>query len=209
MAEEKRDTPKGPGETVDPIEDSGSDTGHLKAAAGDGPEAATEKDAKTGRALHFVTKRDIDDTTLWYNQHKPSARVLSPAEASKVTRKNFWFLLMQTWWVAFLIHLDKSTLSQASTMGIFEDVHIKKDQFNHLFVIFFAGYLIALWPGAALAQRVGQKQFIVGSLAIWALLLGMHPLAKNYSHLIALRFLLGMVSHNPPRYRVPRLLIDR
>lgn len=196
MAEEKKETPKGPGEAVEPVEDSSSDTGSPRAAVKGGAEIATEKDAKTGRALHFVTKRDIDDTTLWYNQHKASARALSPEEATKVTRKNFWFLLMQTWWVAFLIHLDKSTLSQASTMGIFKDVHINKNQFNHLFVIFFAGYLIALWPGAALAQRVGQKQFIVGSLAIWALLLGMHPLAKNYSHLIALRFLLGMVSHN-------------
>ncbi|OAA70880.1 Major facilitator superfamily domain, general substrate transporter [Akanthomyces lecanii RCEF 1005] len=192
MAEEEKETPKGLGEVVEPIEDSGSDTGSPQAAAKDGSKVATEKDPKTGRALHFVTKRDIDDTTLWYNQHKASARALSPEEATKVTRKNFWFLLMQTWWVAFLIHLDKSTLSQASTMGIFKDVHIDKNQFNHLFVIFFAGYLIALWPGAALAQRVGQKQFIVGSLAIWALLLGMHPLAKSYSHLIALRFLLGM-----------------
>ncbi|EGX95721.1 putative allantoate permease of the major facilitator superfamily [Cordyceps militaris CM01] len=189
MFEDKKETPKGLGEVVEPVEESGSDTGSPKVHV---PEIMAEKDPKPGRALHFVTKRDIDDTTLWYNQHKPSARALEPHEIKKVNQKNFWFLLMQTWWVAFLIHLDKSTLAQASTMGIFEDVKIKKDQFNHLFVIFFAGYLIALWPGAALAQRVGQKQFIVGSLATWALLLGMHPLAKNYSQMIALRFLLGM-----------------
>ncbi|TQV93049.1 allantoate permease [Cordyceps javanica] len=192
MADNKKEMPKGPSEVLEPVEDSGSDAGSPKNTTGNEVNAVTEKDSKDGRALHFVTRRDIDDTTLWYNEHKPSARALTPHEAKKVTRKNFWFLLMQTWWVAFLIHLDKSTLSQASTMGILQDVNIKKDQFNHLFVIFFAGYLIALWPGAALAQRVGQKQFIVGSLAIWALLLGMHPLAKNYPQMIALRFLLGM-----------------
>lgn len=188
MAEEKRETPKGPVEVLQPIEDHS-----------DGPEQKDSKDASKPRgSLHFVTKRDIDDTTLWYNQHKHTARPLTEKEGRRVARKNFWFLLIQTWWVAFLIHLDKSTLSQASTMGLFKDVHMTKNQknnFNHLFVIFFAGYLIALWPGAALAQRIGQKQFIVGSLFLWAFLLGMHPLATQYSHLIVLRFFLGMVSH--------------
>ncbi|KAM3455606.1 hypothetical protein MY3296_002317 [Beauveria thailandica] len=192
MAKDNKTMPQSPRGVVEPIGNYGSDAELPKAAPEKDTQVVTEKDGKADGALHFVTKRDIDDTTLWYNQHKPSARTLEPHQVKKMMRKNFWFLLMQTWWVAFLIHLDKSTLSQASTMGIFEDVHIKKDEFNHLFVIFFAGYLIALWPGAALAQRIGQKHFIVGSLAIWALLLGMHPLAKNYSHLIALRFLLGM-----------------
>ncbi|KAJ6785667.1 hypothetical protein PWT90_00960 [Aphanocladium album] len=189
MSDDKKEMPKRPVDVVQTVEDSSSETGYPNEKE---TNVLGENDPKTGRTLNYVTKRDIDDTTLWYNEHKPNARPLEPHEARKVTRKNFWFLLIQTWWVAFLIHLDKSTLSQASTMGILKDVDITHNEFNHLFVIFFAGYLIALWPGAALAQRIGQKQFIVGSLTIWALLLGMHPLAKNYGHLIALRFLLGM-----------------
>ncbi|KAJ3477983.1 hypothetical protein NLG97_g8696 [Lecanicillium saksenae] len=193
MAEDKKGIPadpKSPADVVHPIEDSGSDAGSPRDEKEAGGLESTGN--KIGRALNYVTTRDIDDTTLWYNENKPDARTLEPHEAKKVTRKNFWFLLTQTWWVAFLIHLDKSTLSQASTMGIFKDVNINHDQMNTLFTIFFAGYLIALWPGAALAQRIGQKQFIVGSLTIWALLLGLHPLAKSYGHMIALRFLLGM-----------------
>lgn len=82
-------------------------------------------------------------------------------------------------------------------MGIFDDIawgNNPKEQFNHLFVIFYAGYLVALWPGAALAQRIGHKLFINISLLLWALLLGMHPLAKTGQHLMILRFFLGMVS---------------
>lgn len=148
--------------------------------------------------VHLVTKQDIDDTTLFYNRHKDDVEPIKPDEERRLNRKNFWFLLMQTWWVAFLIHLDKSTLSQASTMGIFRDVKMSKSEYNDLFVLFYAGYLIALWPGAALAQRVGHKQFITGSLLLWALLLGMHPLVKTGKQMMGLRFILGMVRNRGP-----------
>lgn len=144
--------------------------------------------------LRLRTKQDIDDTTLFYNEHKGSVEPLDEKGVSRLNRKNFWFLLSQTWWVAFLIHLDKSTLSQASTMGIFKDVSMTKNEYNDLFVLFYTGYLIALWPGAAIAQRVGHKYFISVSLFLWALLLGMHPLVKTGKQMMALRFLLGMVS---------------
>ena len=147
--------------------------------------------------LHMVAKKDIDDTTLFYNKHKGDIKPLDAEGVRKLNRKNFWFLLSQTWWIAFLIHLDKSTLAQASTMGIFKDVAMTKKEYNDLFVVFYTGYLIALWPGAALSQRIGHKHFITGSLLLWALLLGMHPIAKTGKQLIALRFLLGVV-FSPP-----------
>lgn len=143
--------------------------------------------------LHLVTKRDIDDTTLFYNKHTHDVDEITPDEEKRLNRKNFWFLLIQTWWVAFLIHLDKSTLSQASVMGIFQDVQMTKNEYNNLFVLFFTGYLIALWPGALIAQRFGHKQLITGSLVLWALLLGMHPLVKTGKQMMGLRFILGMV----------------
>ena len=37
-------------------------------------------------------------------------------------------------------------------MGIFKDVEMTKNEYNELFVVFYTGYLIALWPGAALSQ---------------------------------------------------------
>lgn len=149
-------------------------------------------------STHIVTKQDVDDSTVFYNQHKDSVFPLDEAGVKRLNRKNFWFLLTQTWWIAFLIHLDKSTLSQASTMGLFKDVNITKNQYNDLFVLFYVGYLIALWPGAALAQHIGHKYFITGSLFLWALLLGMHPLVKTGGQMMALRFLLGMVSETFP-----------
>lgn len=143
--------------------------------------------------VHLVTHKDIDDTTLFYNKHKHDVEPVKHGEERRLNQKNFWFLLCQTWWIAFLIHLDKSTLSQASTMGIFKDVKMSKKEYNDLFVLFYTGYLVALWPGAALAQRIGHKQFITGSLLLWALLLGMHPLVKTGKQMMGLRFVLGMV----------------
>ncbi|KAG4221966.1 hypothetical protein PC116_g29558, partial [Phytophthora cactorum] len=135
---------------------------------------------------------DVDDTTVFYNLNKEKAGELTPEIESRIVRKNFWCLLSQTWWIAFLIHLDKSTLSQASVMGIFEDVNMTKKQYNDLFVMFYVGYLIALWPGAWFSQKIGQKHFITGSLFLWAFLLGMHPLVKTGQQLMGLRFVLGM-----------------
>lgn len=161
------------------------------------------------RQQHAVTEGEVDDTTVFYNLNKDKTGTLTPEDEKRLVRKNFWFLLGQTWWIAFLIHLDKSTLSQASTMGIFKDVEMTKKQYNDLFVVFYTGYLIALWPGAWLSQRTGQKQFIVGSLLLWAFLLGMHPLAKTGKELMALRFILGMVCGPlfPLSQRKLRLLI--
>ncbi|KAK7228925.1 hypothetical protein V2G26_001095 [Clonostachys chloroleuca] len=141
---------------------------------------------------HAINISDVDDTTVFYNLNKHKVGLITPEMEKKVVRRNFWFLLGQTWWIAFLIHLDKSTLSQASTMGIFQDVSMTKKEYNDLFVVFYTGYLIALWPGAWLSQRTGQKNFIVGSLFLWAFLLGMHTVVKTGKQLIALRFILGM-----------------
>ncbi|KAJ0375700.1 hypothetical protein COL26b_006020 [Colletotrichum chrysophilum] len=87
-----------------------------------------------GRHEHAVSKDEVDDTTLFYNLNKEKAGSFTAEMEGKLVRKNFWFLLGQTWWIAFLIHLDKSTLSQASTMGIFKDVDMTKKQYNDLFV---------------------------------------------------------------------------
>lgn len=79
-------------------------------------------------------------------------------------------------------------------MGTFKDVHMSKNEYNDLFVLFYAGYLVALWPGAWISQRVGHKHFTTGSLFLWALLLGVHPAVKTGKQMMAVRFLLGMVS---------------
>lgn len=142
----------------------------------------------------LVTEADTDNTAKFYNEHKEAARPLTPEIVHALTRRNFWYLLCQTWWISFLIHLDESTLSQASTMGIFDDVNMTKKQYNDLFVLYYTGYLVGLWPGAWIAQRIGHKHFITGSLFIWALLVGVHPAVKTGQQLMAVRFLLGLVS---------------
>ena len=162
-----------------------------------GKDTKTETQPAITDNQHHVTQKDVDDTTVFYAREKDQVGPLTPELKKKINRKNFWCLLSQTWWIAFLIHLDKSTLSQASTMGIFEDVAMSKSEYNNLFVVFYAGYLIALWPGGFVAQRVGHKYFINASLCLWALLLGLHLVVKNGREMMVLRFFLGMVHPQP------------
>ncbi|WVO25119.1 uncharacterized protein IAS62_006505 [Cryptococcus decagattii] len=146
-----------------------------KEAIGNLPELNTGTNTNS-RVL--VTEADTDNTAKFYNEHKEAARPLTPEIAYALTRRNFWYLLCQTWWISFLIHLDESTLSQASTMGIFDDVNMTKKQYNDLFVLYYTGYL----------------HFITGSLFIWALLVGVHPAVKTGQQLMAVRFLLGLTA---------------
>ncbi|CEH12572.1 allantoate permease of the major facilitator superfamily [Ceraceosorus bombacis] len=152
-----------------------------------------ESDTKSlAESTPIVSLEDADETAIFYNANRHLVGPLTPDLRSKIVRKNFWALLSQTWWIAFLIHLDKSTLSQASTMGIFRDVHMSKKTYNDLFLVFYAGYLIALWPGAWLSQRIGHRVFIIGSLFFWALLIGLHCTVTTGPQMMALRFFLGM-----------------
>lgn len=160
-------------------------------------DSSDSSDSIANPPRNVFTKRDIDDTTLFYNTHKASVKPIDEATASRINRKNFWCLLGQTWWVSFLIHLDEGTLGQASIMGLFDDVQMTKNESNNMYVLYYAGYLVALWPGAVIAQRVGQKNFITASVLLWAFLLGMHPLVKTGKQLLALRFLLGLVCSVP------------
>jgi len=140
-----------------------------------------------------INLKDVDDTTTFYNTHKPLTTPLPPAQESRLIRKNLLYLLGQTWWISFLIHLDRATLSSASTMGIFRDVKMTKNEYNRLFIVFYVGYLVALWPGAWVSQRIGHKRFITGSLFCWAVLVGVHPAVRTGREMMAVRFLLGLV----------------
>lgn len=173
-----------------------SNTIRISSREGDGARETTPR--QSSQQHKVVDQKETDDTTYFYNTNKDHVRPLTPELEGKLVRKNFWYLLIQTWWISFLIHLDKSTLSSASTMGIFDDVKMTKNEYNQLFMLFYAGYLIALWPGAWISQRVGHKYFITGSLFLWALLLGVHPAVKTGKQMMAVRFLLGMVRCSLP-----------
>ncbi|KAL4947674.1 hypothetical protein BDW69DRAFT_199468 [Aspergillus filifer] len=79
----------------------------------------------------------------------------------------------------------------ASTMGILGDVSM---EYNRLFVLFYTGYLVALWLGAWFSQRVEHKHFMTGSLLLWAPLIGVHLAVKSGRQMMAMRFLLGIVT---------------
>lgn len=159
-----------------------------------GKERSSGHGSPPERGPIVVSQEETDNTTCFYNTNKDNVQPLTPEIEGKLIRRNFWFLLGQTWWISFLIHLDRSSLSSASTMGIFKDINMTKNEYNQIFTLFYVGYLIALWPGAWISQRVGHKQFVTVSLFLWAVLIGVHPAIRTGKQLMAVRFLLGMVS---------------
>ncbi|KAF1347165.1 MFS transporter [Delphinella strobiligena] len=91
--------------------------------------------------------------------------------------------------------VDKSTLSYASILGLFEETGIGNTDYNNLNTVFYVGYTVAQWPGNYLLQRLPFGEFVAATIFTWSVIIFLHCAAFNYGRLIALRFFLGAVEY--------------
>ncbi|KAI8149504.1 major facilitator superfamily domain-containing protein [Fennellomyces sp. T-0311] len=89
------------------------------------------------------------------------------------------------------LFVDKSTLSYAAVMGIYEDTGITGSQFSWLGSIFYVGYLAFQIPNNYLMQRLPLSKYLGAILVVWGIGLACTALGKNFAQLAGLRFLLG------------------
>ncbi|RCH83896.1 hypothetical protein CU098_007114, partial [Rhizopus stolonifer] len=86
---------------------------------------------------------------------------------------------------------DKSALNYSAVLGIMEDTHIDKAQFGWLGSIFYLGYLVYQVPNTYLLQKLPIGKYVGSLIVIWGIILAVTSEAKDFSHLAALRVLLG------------------
>src|SRR6478735_4299751 len=101
--------------------------------------------------------------------------------------------LSQLMLITFYRHqfLDKSILSTAGALTLFEDTHIDRTQFSWLGSIFYLGFLVMQPINNYLLQRLPTSKYVGTVLVLWGASLACTALAKNFSQLAGLRFLLG------------------
>ncbi|CAO3598955.1 unnamed protein product [Absidia cylindrospora] len=94
--------------------------------------------------------------------------------------------------VDFLQFLDKSTINYAASFGFIDDLQLVGNQYNMIGSIFYAGYFIFQLPNNYLLQRVPLAKYIGIIVFLWGAVLTAMAFGKNFSHMMAMRFLLGM-----------------
>ncbi|CEI94983.1 hypothetical protein RMCBS344292_09184 [Rhizopus microsporus] len=135
---------------------------------------------KNSHASSFVAKER--------NQQNEFTR--STAERKLVRKINYTFMPFVVF-IIFIQFVDKSTLSVAGVYSLFQDTHIDRSQFSWLGSIFYLGYLCMQPINSYLLQRLPTAQYVGTVLILWGACLACTSLAKNFSQLAALRFLLG------------------
>lgn len=112
---------------------------------------------------------------------------------AKVRRKIDCWLLPVLCVTYMLQFLDKLSLNYASAYNLKEDLKLTGNDYGDIAAIFNAGYMVGTIPGNWLIQRVPVAKFTGCALLVWSVLLIGHIGARNYSDMMALRFLLGVM----------------
>lgn len=118
---------------------------------------------------------------------------ISPAENKRLRTMIDRRVLVIMVLTYFLQALDKGTLSFTSIMGIRKDLNLLDGQkFSWLTTCIYIAILIVEYPINWTIQRVPIGKFLGGCVVAWATILCLHSVAKNFTHMIVLRTLLGI-----------------
>ena len=120
-----------------------------------------------------------------------SASSVTPTELKRVLRKLDYVLVPLMSIAVLLQFLDKTSLNYASLLGLKTDTHLKGQEYSWLGSFFYVGYLVATPVHGFFLQKVQLSKYVGVCIVLWAVVLGSHAACKNYSQLVAVRFLLG------------------
>ncbi|CAO3599038.1 unnamed protein product [Absidia cylindrospora] len=114
------------------------------------------------------------------------------AQEKALVRRLDLFILPLICIIDFLQFLDKSTINYAAAFTFKEDLHLDNTQYNMVGSIFYAGYFAFQIPNNYLLQRVPLGKYIGLIVFLWGGVLTAMAFGKNFSQMMAMRFLLGL-----------------
>ncbi|CDH51828.1 mfs allantoate transporter [Lichtheimia corymbifera JMRC:FSU:9682] len=148
------------------------------------PEVEEKKEATVDFHEHIQSSASDDISSAERGGSAPS-----DAEKRVVRKINMAFVPMVCL-IIFTQYMDKSVLNFSGIMGIYE-TGISHDQFAWLGSMFYVGFLVIQIPNQYFIQRVQISKYLGTILVIWGACLALTALARNFSQLAGLRFLLG------------------
>ncbi|KAI5449816.1 hypothetical protein NCC49_004028 [Naganishia albida] len=114
------------------------------------------------------------------------------SEEKKLVRKIDTRLLPTLFILLVLNYLDRNALASARVQGLEKDLGLVGTQFNTAISILFVGYILGQVPSNLILSRVRPSLYLSGFVALWGAVSMSTALADNYTHLIVIRFFLGV-----------------
>jgi MFS family permease len=93
--------------------------------------------------------------------------------------------------IYLLSFLDKQTLNYANAYGLQTDLNMAGRDYSWVASVTNIGYMVGAYPSNLALQKLPIGRFVACMLISWGILLISTVGAKNFSGLMALRFLLG------------------
>ncbi|KAI8062103.1 major facilitator superfamily domain-containing protein [Gongronella butleri] len=126
------------------------------------------------------------------NDDGARAPVVKSAEERKLVRKLNARILPFVFLAAFVQFADKSALSFAAILGLYNDTGITATEFSLLGSIFYAGYIAFQLPNSYLMQKFPIKKYLGTLLVLWGISVACTALCRNFVQLLVCRVILGL-----------------
>ncbi|KAF3393135.1 hypothetical protein DPV78_010213 [Talaromyces pinophilus] len=91
-------------------------------------------------------------------------------------------------------YLDRNNMSAARLKGLQKDLNLTNTQYATCLSILYVGYILMQVPSNIFINRIQRPSLYIGvAMTLWGLVSTCSGLAQNFSHMVAIRFLLGFV----------------
>ncbi|KAG7451448.1 MFS general substrate transporter [Guyanagaster necrorhizus] len=92
----------------------------------------------------------------------------------------------------FSKYLDQQNVTNAYVSGMKEDLNLHGNEYNYITTAWTCGYVIGQIPSNLLITRIRPSLWIPTMEIIWSILTMLLSTSKNFSHICALRFFVGL-----------------
>ncbi|KAJ9645412.1 hypothetical protein H2204_000991 [Knufia peltigerae] len=116
----------------------------------------------------------------------------SSADNKRVLRRIDYCIIPLMGFCYMLQFMDKLALSQATLLGLRQDIHLRGSEYSWCSAVFYFGYLAWSWPSSYLIVRFPTGKYVSLMVFLWGVILMCHGACKNFAGLMALRFFLGV-----------------
>ncbi|KAJ0341687.1 major facilitator superfamily transporter [Colletotrichum chrysophilum] len=134
----------------------------------------------------FVSEKDINSDDLGMSEEEYAA-------VEKSLTRKLDFTLVPVVWILYLFnYLDRNNIAQARLSTFEKDLGLTGNQFNVAVSILNIGYMLMQLPSNMLLTRTRPSLYIPAWTALWSIVSAATAGAGNYTHLLVIRFFLGI-----------------
>ncbi|KAL1955180.1 hypothetical protein VTO42DRAFT_8945 [Malbranchea cinnamomea] len=118
---------------------------------------------------------------------------IDPREERALVRKIDCFLLPTMFLMYLLSYMDRTNIGNAKIAGMSDQLQLSSNQYSVTLVVFFVSYVVFEVPSNLILSKTRPSIFLPVIMTLWGMVTCCMAAAHSYSHLVALRFIVGML----------------